>query len=101
LLPALPVLAAGPAFVLPRASELLSELFSEFWLNCRNPPFELAFEPAREPAFDPPLPGRAASRPLPADLPASDAELLRPEKKCWFSETFRVVDGAAARPLAE
>jgi hypothetical protein len=34
------------------------------------------------------------------DAPAA---LLPPraEKKCWFCDTFRVVDAAAARPLAE
>jgi hypothetical protein len=29
------------------------------------------------------------------------AVLPRAEKKCWFCDTFRVVEGAAGRPLAE
>ena len=28
-------------------------------------------------------------------------EVPRAEKKCWFCDTLRMVEGAAARPLAE
>jgi hypothetical protein len=92
-----PALAADPALLLPRASE--------FWLKRWKPLLELVFEPEVELVLAPavvPL----ASRPLPADLVGvavlrNDTVLLRPEKKCWFSDTFRVVDAAAARPLAE
>lgn len=46
------------------------------------------------------LPDLAVSLP-PNPLPL-EAELApRVEKKCWFCETFRVVEAAAERPLAE
>jgi hypothetical protein len=66
------------------------------------------------------LPGLGASRTFPVDLPSGrlpfatcgrpnanerDAvaplPLARAEKKCWFCDTFRVVEAAAGRPLAE
>lgn len=72
----------------------------------RNPLFEPEIAPLFEltwfePIFDPPFPGRETSRLFPVDLPIDDAVALRAEKKCWFSETLRVVDAAAGRPLAE
>jgi hypothetical protein len=90
----LPPLGAEPKFELPRVCE--------FWLKR----WELVF------------PGRATSRPFPVNPPACrlpfdicdcplpnerDAvpEVPRAEKKCWFCDTFRMVEGAAARPLAE
>jgi len=85
-------------FELLRVSELLSELrsalLSEFWLalwpDRWNPLFELAF-----PNLDP-------SRPLSADLTLDPAAVVpRVEKKCWFCATFRVVEAAPGRPLAE
>ncbi len=89
-LPELPGRGADPEFKLPRASEPLSE----FALECWNPPLELAFELA--------FPDRATSRLFSIHLPFdADDVALRAEKKCWFCDTFRVVDAAAARPLAE
>jgi hypothetical protein len=70
------------------------------------------FEPLPEPLFDVMFPGRGASlRRAPAicDCPRCDMAVLprdmavlpRGEKKCWFCATFRVVEAAAGRPLAE
>jgi hypothetical protein len=71
-----PDLDAGPEFELaPCPSKLLAGILSEVGLECWNPLFDL---------------------PLPIAL-----VLLCAEKKCWFCDTPRVVDGAAARPLAE
>ena len=89
-------------FELPRTSE--------FWLKRWNPPFE----PVRELVF----PGRGASRTFPVGLPTCrppfeicdstrpddrgpPAVVPRAEKKRWFCDTFRIVEAAAGRPLAE
>lgn len=62
------------------------------------PLFEVLFDPL----FNPPLPDRPTSRPFPNDRPFDPlAGLPRDEKKCWFCDTFRVVEAAAGRPLAE
>jgi hypothetical protein len=56
-----------------------------------DPLFERRFEVLLKP-----------SRPLLADLLFdADAVVPRVEKKCWFCDTFRVVEAAAALPLAE
>jgi len=66
--PELPGLPADPEFELPRASEPVSELFSEICPERWKPPFELAF------------PGRATL--FPADLPFDAVAVPRVEKKC-------------------
>jgi hypothetical protein len=100
--PELPGLGVEPQFELLRVSE--------FRLKRRDPLFELVF------------PGRATSRPFPVKPPgcrlpfeicdcprpcplSNDRDVAavapRAEKKCWFCDTFRTVEGAAGRPLAE
>ncbi|MGA9506795.1 MAG: hypothetical protein WBV31_20315 [Terriglobales bacterium] len=110
--PELPGLGTEPQFELPRASAALSEFeLAEFWRP------ELWFERSK-PLFELPFPGRTAWRLLPLKLPVccrvfetpdcprsivreAVAAVPRAEKKCWFCDTFRVVEAAAARPLAE
>lgn len=101
-----------PPLLLPLAREV-DEPLSAVELDRSNPRLVLEFE----------LPLRDSSRPLPielrfdelpidalpfddrplAELPLKDrpAVVPRAEKKCWFCDTFRVVEPAAARPLAD
>jgi hypothetical protein len=89
LLPRAPLELPGrdsvPRFELLRVSEPLSLDWLERW----NPPLEL------------PFPTRPVSR-AKVDL-AFEPPAVAPrfEKKCWFCDTLRVVEAAAARPLAE
>jgi hypothetical protein len=64
-------------------------------------------KPRVEPAAPPGLPDccppitLAVSRPFATARFELAAALPRDEKNCWFRAAFRVVDAAAARPLAE
>jgi hypothetical protein len=73
-------------------------VFCPDWPKRWDPLFERLFELM----FELLLPGRETSRLFPADL-LFDAAAVVPwaEKKCWFCDTFRVVEAAAGRPLAE
>lgn len=85
----LPGRASEPKFELLCASEPLTEPLSLVWPECWNPPLELPF---------PTLPVSRAKVDLAFEPPAAAPRL---EKKCWFCDTLRVVEAAAARPLAE
>ena len=58
-----------------------------------NPPFAPLFEPLRALPFELPFPVN--------DRDVAVFVFPRAEKKCWFCGAFRIVDGAAGRPLAE
>jgi len=81
-----PDLDAEPAFELPRASLLLSELLSELRFDRSNPLlFDLLFDPELFDLelFELEFPGREPSRLFPIDLLfAADAPPPRAEKKC-------------------
>src|SRR5882724_1462715 len=81
-------------------------LFERLFVPLLNPRFELLFELK----FVLPLAGLPSSRCAPeiCDCPCSNERdpavvfvFPRAEKKCWFCGVFRIVDGAAWRPLAE